>query len=128
MRKKDIKILENAYNDKKGITAAFNKNILNVVNSYSKTNFIPDQFEHIAFYNKSKARIEMHLKAIREMEISSPYLSGKIHFRKGETIHTENSHKYTKQHISDFAVIRGLKIKDIYSDANQWFSVVHFVV
>jgi hypothetical protein len=72
--------------------------------------------------------IEMNLRALKDMEISSPFLNGKIYIKKGETIHTENSYKYTKQHISDFALIRGLKIKDIYTDAKQWFSVVHFVV
>ena len=125
---KDIKTLENAYNDEKGVTSAFNKNILNVVNYYLKTSFNPDWFEHLAFYNKTKARIEMHLKALKAMEISCPYLPDKILIKKGETIHTENSHKYTKQHISDFANIRGLKIHDIYSDNKRWFSIVHFVV
>ena len=124
---KDIKTLENAYNDSKGITAAFNKNILNVVNLYAKTNFNTGWFEHMAFYEESKARIEMHLKALRNIEMSSPYMSDTIRIKKGETIHTENSHKYTRQHIEYFTLNSGLKIKDIYTDNNQWFSVVHFV-
>jgi len=123
---KDIRILENAYNDKQGITAAFNKNILNVVNHYAKTNFDPGQFEHFSFYNIAEARIEMHLRALADIEISSPFWNSKIFIKNGETIHSENSHKYDPGHINQLAEITGLKIKDIYTDMNQWFSLVHF--
>ena len=124
---KDIKVLENAYNDNQGVTAAFNKNILNVVNQYVKTAFNPDWFEHVAYYNQPKARIEMHLRALNDHEVSSTYLQDKIRIKKGETIHTENSHKYTHWHIFDFACITGLKINAVYTDNRQWFSLVHFI-
>jgi len=124
---KDIKVLENAYNDNQGITAAFNKNILCVVNNYVKTAFCPDWFEHIAFYNQSKGRIEMHLRALKDLETSCLYLPDKIRIKKGETIHTENSHKFTHWHIFDFACITGLKINAVYTDNRQWFSLVHFI-
>jgi len=124
---KDIKVLENAYNDNQGVTAAFNKNILSSVNQYIKTAFSPDWFEHVAFYNQAKDRIEMHLIALKDLEISCMYLPDNILIKKGETIHTENSHKYTHWHIFDFASITGLKINTVYTDNNQWFSLVHFI-
>jgi L-histidine N-alpha-methyltransferase len=71
---KDVKVLENAYNDNHGITAAFNKNILNVVNQYVKTAFNPDSFEHIAYYNQPETRIEMHLRALKDLDVNCMYL------------------------------------------------------
>jgi len=124
---KDIEILENAYNDKLKITAAFNKNILNHVNKLLKTDFKPDIFEHIAFFNKKESRIEMHLKAKTNMQISSPFLKEKIKLKKNENIHTENSHKYTKERIREFAEFANLKITKIYTDKNQLFSLVQFI-
>lgn len=124
---KDIKVLDNAYNDIKGVTAAFNQNILRSVNQYVKTSFSPDCFEHVAFYNRSKERIEMHLRALGDLEISCMYLPHTIRLKKGETIHTENSHKFTSRHIFEFARITGLKINEVYTDNNQWFSLVHFI-
>ena len=123
---KDIAFLEKAYNDERGITAAFNKNILNVVNSFAKTNFDPDQFDHYSFYNSADDRIEMHLRARRNLEVSTPYLNGKIFLKEGETIHSENSHKYNPAYIHQLAKRSGLQIKNIYTDINQWFSLVHF--
>lgn len=123
---KDIKILERAYNDEQGKTAAFNKNMLNVVNRYVKTNFDPDQFDHYSFYNIADARIEMHLKALVDIEVTSPHMNSKIFLKEGETIHSENSHKYDSGHIHQLAEISGLQIKEIYTDMNQWFSLVHF--
>ncbi len=124
---KDVKILEDAYNDKLGITAAFNKNILNVVNGILKTDFNPDLFKHIAFYNKEKARIEMHLQAVQNMEINSSYLPSYIRIKENECIHTENSHKFTEKNIYDFADFAGLTVKNIFRDKNHFFSVTQFI-
>src|SRR5664279_1525535 len=112
---KDARILENAYNDNQGVTAAFNKNILNVVNQYVKTAFNPDSFEHLAYYNQPKTRIEMHLRALKDLDVKCMYLPDNIRIKEGETIHTENSHKYTHWHILDFAGITGLKINAVYT-------------
>ncbi len=125
-RVKDRALLENAYNDSKQITAAFNKNILNVVNNLLLTDFNPDKFDHLAFYNEKDSRIEMHLTAREDMEINSPHLKKNIRLRKGENIHTENSHKFTDEHISEIAGQTGFHIKDIYHDKNGWFSICHF--
>jgi L-histidine N-alpha-methyltransferase len=123
---KDIQILHDAYNDKRGITAEFNKNILHNVNRYIQTNFNPDYFDHLAYYNTKNDRIEMHLKAQNDMEIYSTLSDCTIRIKKGETIHTENSHKYTQQHIIDFSILTGLDIDTIYSDKQKWFSIVHY--
>ena len=123
---KDVEVLEKAYNDAAGITAEFNKNIIHVINSYLGSRLDPNAFEHISFYNHEFARIEMWLKALTDMEITNPYLKEKIRIEKGETIHTENSHKFTLDHIQAFSNIPGLVIKEIYQDSNHWLSLVHF--
>ena len=123
---KDIAFIEKAYNDEQGMTAAFNKNILNVINRFAKTNFDPDYFDHYSFYNTAESRIEMHLRALRSFEISTPFMNGKIFFKEGETIHSENSHKYDMAYIHQLAKDTGLQITNIYTDTNQWFSLVQF--
>ncbi len=125
-RVKNKDILEKAYNDPRDITAKFNRNILNTVNNLIETNFKPMDFEHVAFYNEKKFRIEMHLKANKDLEISSPYLTDKIIMKKGETIHTENSYKFTDKDIYKLALASGLRIKNIFTDENKWFSIIQF--
>ncbi len=123
---KDVTILEKAYNDADQVTAHFNKNILNAINNLANTNFDTDQFEHMAFYNENKNRIEMHLKAIDDVEVYSPHFTEKVILKAGETIHTENSKKFTLNDISNFADKTGLEIKEIFTDKKQWFSIVQF--
>ena len=124
---KSKKTLENAYNDSKNVTAQFNKNILNVINKYIVTDFVPDSFEHVAFYNERYNRIEMHLKAIKDMEISYPSLSRNISIKKDETIHTENSYKFTNEDIRFLTSGAGLEIQNIFSDENNWFSLAQLI-
>jgi len=124
---KERNLLHKAYNDSQNVTAKFNLNILNVVNNLLDSDFNPDLFDHIAFYNENHCRIEMHLKAKQDMEISCPYLPGNITLKAGETIHTENSHKFTRKHIDILASAGGLEIKNIFSDEKEWFSLVEFI-
>ena len=121
---KSRETLERAYNDSQGVTAAFNKNILNVVNNEFKANFSLSCFDHLAFFNDSKNRIEMHLQANRDCSIRLESLGIDVHFKKGETIHTENSRKFTKKCISDICHKAGLSIKEWFTDSNTWFSLV----
>jgi L-histidine N-alpha-methyltransferase len=100
--------------------------MLNVINRVAETDFDPQQFDHLAFYNAKEKRIEMHLKATRDMVISSPEFPGKVVLKKGETIHTENSHKFTIEDINRFGTLTGLSIENIFSDEKQWFSLVAF--
>lgn len=124
---KDLCILEKAYNDSQGVTAEFNKNILRVTNNHLGTDFNPDEFEHVAFFNKEYSRIEMHLRAKRDLEISIPLLKERIFLKKGETIHTENSHKYTFDEIQKIADASGLSVVQIFTDDQKWFSLVEMV-
>jgi L-histidine Nalpha-methyltransferase len=125
-RVKQKEVIESAYNDMQLLTEQFNKNILQVVNNLISTDFDPDLFDHIAFYNEESSRIEMHLKAQRDLEISCPGLSSPLTIKKNETIHTENSYKFSEEHINRLAEHTGLRIKRIISDENQWFSLVLF--
>ena len=124
---KDREVLEAAYNDSEGVTEAFNRNMLRVVNRKIKASIDPDDFEHLAFYNPEEQRIEMHLVARDDLVIDSPCLEHPLRLSKGETIHTENSHKFTQEHIRQFAERSGLSIKKTYADRNGWFTLVHFV-
>jgi L-histidine N-alpha-methyltransferase len=124
---KDIGIIERAYNDSQGITAEFNRNILRVTNSHLGTDFNPDDFEHVAFFNEELSRIEMHLRAKRDLEVRSPLLNERFVFKKGETIHTENSHKYTVDHIRKMANAAGLSLENVHTDDRKWFSLAEMV-
>ncbi|MBD3296054.1 MAG: L-histidine N(alpha)-methyltransferase [Candidatus Omnitrophica bacterium] len=121
---KDTAVLERAYNDGKRVTERFNKNILRVVNSLADTDFDPDRFDHVAFYNREKARIEMHLEAREDMRVSTPRAAEDIFIRKAERIHTENSHKFTEKDIHVMAGVSGLEVQELFADENKWFSLV----
>jgi L-histidine N-alpha-methyltransferase len=123
---KPTDILHNAYNDSQEVTAEFNKNILNVINDLIHSDFNTDDFEHKAFFNREKSRIEMHLIANKDLIINTPFSATAINLKKGENIHTENSYKFTQAQINDFAKAGGLSIKDIYTDPNNWFALVLF--
>ncbi len=123
---KPKKVLHAAYNDARGVTAAFNRNILNTVNDLIESDFNPDDFEHHAFYNPGKSRMEMHLVAKRDLWIHSAHLPDGIHLKKGETIHTENSHKYSLRHIRKILEVTGLHLKQIHKDDKGWFAITQF--
>ncbi len=123
---KDVPVLEKAYNDKKGITAAFNKNILNAVNAIANTDFNTSDFKHVAFYNQEQRRIEMHLEAQMDIVVKSPNFPQSIYISKGEQIHTENSHKHTREDIEVLAEKSGLRIEQIFMDKNGYFSLVKY--
>ena len=124
---KNKKTLELAYNDGQGVTEAFNKNILTAVNGIADTNFDPLNFKHRAFFNAERSRIEMHLEAIKDQTVESPHFSKPLYIKQGETIHTENSRKFTHEDIRELANVSGLSIQGIYTDHREWFSLVHLV-
>jgi L-histidine N-alpha-methyltransferase len=123
---KPIEILHKAYNDSQGVTANFNKNILNAINIIVETDFNVADFEHYAFFNEKKSRIEMHLIAQKDVVVNSPYFKKEILIKKGENIHTENSNKYSIERIQQLAEITGLSVKKVYTDKNKWFALAHF--
>ena len=116
--------VEAAYNDSKGVTAEFNKNILNVLNNELNANFDPSHFDHLAFFNEDCNRIEMHLRANRDISVKLNAIDLETELKKGETIHTENSRKFTKKSIGDLASRAGLSIQNWYLDPAGWFSLV----
>jgi dimethylhistidine N-methyltransferase len=118
---KNKRTLENAYNDKLGVTAKFNKNILNVVNKICNSNFQTKNFDHKAFYNLNKNRIEMHL--ISKKNFTLKINKKNIKFTKNETIHTENSHKYSKKNFIELVNKSGFKVLKHFTDKKNYFGV-----
>jgi len=119
-------VLHAAYNDARGVTAAFNRNILNTVNALIESDFQAEDFDHLAFFNREKSRMEMHLVAKFDLHIHSPCLQKDLHFKKGESIHTENSHKYSQRQISEIVSATKLELKQIHSDEKGWFALTEF--
>jgi L-histidine Nalpha-methyltransferase len=107
---KDEAIINHAYNDSRGITAAFNLNMLERLNRELNANFPIEDFEHRAFYNREQRRIEMHLVARRALEVTIPEI-GKIGLAKGETIRTELSYKYDRATLEDILGAAGLSME-----------------
>ena len=119
--------VEAAYNDSQGLTAEFNKNILNVVNSELNANFDPSCFDHLAFFNEAHNRIEMHLRANRNFSVNIKSINLDVEFSEGETIHTEDSRKFTGAGIEQVARESSLSIRNWYTDSNDWFSIIEMI-
>jgi L-histidine Nalpha-methyltransferase len=122
---KDAEVLEAAYDDKKGITAAFNKNILQRLNCELNANFELGDFEHVAKFNPTKSRIEMHLKSNVEQTVTIG--SQTFTFEEGETIHTENSYKYSMDQIKTLAELAGYELVNAWQDELKYFSICYLV-
>ncbi len=119
-------VLHVAYNDARGVTEAFNKNILNSVNDLIQSDFNPADFEHLAFFNREESRIEMHLVARKDLVVHSRHFASDLIFEQGDTIHTENSHKYNEGHIQKLAEESGLELKHTHRDEQGWFALTEF--
>jgi dimethylhistidine N-methyltransferase len=118
---KDANVLRAAYNDSAGITAAFNLNLLARMNRELGADFDLSAFEHRALYNRERQRIEMHLKSRKRQKVS---LNGATFaFERGETIHTENSYKYTPEGFASLARQAGWIERALWTDKNGHFSV-----
>ncbi len=122
---KDEEILNRAYNDRDGITVEFNKNILSSVNNAAGTNFDPENFEHRAFFNTQKSRIEMHL--VSRCHQSVTLGEERIFIDRGETIHTENSYKYTETAFRALASKAGLRCTHAWKDQRNYFTLYHLI-
>lgn len=122
--KKDEERLLAAYNDKAGVTAAFNRNVLEHANRVLGTSFDPEGFEHAATYDPVMGRIDMHLVSTRAQSVC--VLGHDIRFRKGERIHTEHSHKYSIEGFQDLARKAGWEPVKVWTDAEALFSVHEF--
>lgn len=118
---KDPAVLHAAYNDSAGVTAAFNKNLLHRANGELGADFDVDAFAHYAFYNPAARRIEMHLMSRERQTVS--LLGRDIAFEEGETVHTENSHKYTVVDFQRLAMAAGFRPVRCWLDENRLFSL-----
>lgn len=114
-------VLHAAYNDAQGVTAAFNKNLLARANRELKANFDLEAFDHYAFFNPYESRIEMHLISNRAQQVRIGTQS--FSFAAGETLHTENSYKYTLKSFQTLARQGGFEPRQVWCDERQWFSV-----
>ncbi len=124
--KKDPAVLHAAYNDAQGITAEFNLNLLRRINRELGADFDLSAFRHHAFYNAEIGRIEMHLESLAAQRVT---LAGRhIDFRRGETIHTENSYKYSVDEFRALARASGFEPQAVWTDPGQLFSVHYLVV
>jgi dimethylhistidine N-methyltransferase len=121
---KSNEILHAAYNDAAGYTAKFNLNLLTRINRELGANFHLRQFEHHAFYNRERHRIEMHLASLKRQKVK--VCGETIEFRVGETIHTENSYKYSVESFGALARGNGWTPLAVWKDANDLFSVQAF--
>lgn len=118
--KKEREILEAAYNDSAGITAKFNKNMLIRLNNELGADFSVDCFAHHAWYNEEKGRIEMHLVSRKDQLV---HIGGEgIRFKEGETIHTENSYKYSQEEF-EALVSDWYNIEKVWTDERDYFSL-----
>lgn len=124
--KKDKSILHAAYNDAAGITAQFNLNLLQRINHELNADFDLSGWRHKALYNEQAGRIEMHLISLREQQISIG--QNRFEFAGGETIHSENSYKYTTQEFIKLAQYAGFQSIALWVDADNLFSVHLFRV
>ncbi|MFV2061758.1 MAG: L-histidine N(alpha)-methyltransferase [Gammaproteobacteria bacterium] len=122
--KKSSDTLNAAYNDTEGATAAFNQNLLTRMNSELQADFDLDNFHHHAFYNEKLSRIEMHLVSTETQVVS---VNGhNFVIKKDETIHTENSYKYTIEEFQTLASKAGFKPVNVWTDSDNLFSVHYF--
>lgn len=118
---KDPRILHAAYNDAAGVTAAFNRNLLVRANRELEADFEPAQFAHSAFYNAPLQRVEMHLMSCRRQQVR--VCGERFEFAAGETLHTENSYKYTIEGLQALARRAGFTPLAAWTDPDHWFSL-----
>jgi uncharacterized SAM-dependent methyltransferase len=123
---KNKNVLEAAYNDKEGITARFNLNLLTRINRELRGEFNLDCFVHQAFYNSFYKRVEMHLVSTKDQQVYVGRLGQTFSFDKNETIHTENSYKYSAEEIKQMAEDSQFILKRNFVDEKRWFNVALF--
>ena len=118
---KPVSVLEPAYDDALGVTAAFNRNMLLHINRLLGCNFDIAQWRHRARFDAAQSRIEMYLDALQDQRVVWP--GGERLFRKGEAIHTENSYKYTVPAFEALLTQVGFTRIRCWTDARDWFAM-----
>lgn len=125
--KKEKRVLEAAYDDSVGVTAAFNLNLLARLNRELDADFRPRDFRHVAFYNEAQGRVELYLESTRAQQVSLRKLDLQVNFAAGERMHTENSHKYDLPELSALAAATGFRLARTWLDRAQRFSSNLFI-
>jgi dimethylhistidine N-methyltransferase len=120
---KDSAVLDAAYDDELGVTGAFNLNLLRHVNRLIGADFALPQWRHVAFFNATESRIEMHLEARSALTVR--WQGGERRFAAGERIHTENSYKYRPPAIAGLLEQAGFASEAVWTDPQQWFALVY---
>lgn len=121
-RRKDPQVLHDAYNDRAGVTAAFNRNALVHLNRELGATFDLTHFAHRAFFSDAESRIEMHLEALVTHTVT---VGGTpVSFERGETIHTESSYKYDAARLEAVVGPAGFAVREWWTDERSWFWVV----
>jgi L-histidine Nalpha-methyltransferase len=119
--RKDVAKLEAAYNDARGVTAEFNRNLLRRIDRELDADFDPEQFEHVAHYDAARGRIQMHL---RSRVAQTTRVDGhRFRFARGENLHTENSYKYAAAEFAELARCAGLAPERLWRDSGGLFTV-----
>lgn len=124
--KKDPRLLSLAYNDPRGVTAAFNLNLLQRINRELGADFDLDRFSHYAFYNPRAGRIEMHLVSLANQTV---HMNGAtIPFTLGESIWTESSYKYSVEEFALLAATSGFRTRRVWTDPARLFGILYLEV
>jgi dimethylhistidine N-methyltransferase len=114
-------VLQQAYDDALGVTAAFNLNLLRQLNRLIGSDFDPRQWQHVGLYNGAQSRIEMHLEAREDQVVR--WNGAQRRFARGERIHTENSYKYTVERFGALLEAAGFAATRHWTDERGWFAV-----
>ena len=121
--RKEREVLEAAYDDARGITARFNRNILARINRELGGQFDLETFRHRAVYDEEEGRVEMFLVSTRSQKVAIEDLGMEVAFAEGETIHSENSYKYSPAEIDELVASSGLAIEGQWFDGDRRFSL-----
>ena len=113
---KDVRVIEAAYNDKAGVTAEFNRNVLRAINRELGADFDPDAFEHVAFFDSDNEWVEMRLRARSDQSVSIPGAEIEVEIAEGEEIRTEISAKFTPERIANELDAAGFEMRRFYTD------------
>ncbi|MEA2161203.1 MAG: L-histidine Nalpha-methyltransferase [Solirubrobacteraceae bacterium] len=120
---KDPAVIEAAYDDSAGVTAEFNRNVLHVINRELEADFIPEAFDHIAFFDRRHEWVEMRLRAQRPCSVLVGDLGLRVEFAAGEELRTEISAKFTRARVqADFAAA-GLELSGWFTDPDELFAL-----
>jgi L-histidine N-alpha-methyltransferase len=120
---KDPATIEAAYDDSAGVTAAFNRNVLNVVNRELDADFVPESFDHVAFFDRDREWIEMRLRAQRPLRVTVGKLGLRLTFAAGEELRTEISAKFTRERIEGDLAAAGMELTDQLTDQDGLFAL-----